>query len=218
MKWGLLGGTFDPIHLGHLRCAEEVRELFDLDTIIFIPAAQQPLKTGYQATPFFHREQMVKIAINGNPSFAVSDIENERGGTSYSIDTVRHFLSTTAEKPDLYFILGQDAFHDIRKWKDWKDLLALCNFIVMTRPGYEVKGLAQTLSEDCAAAYRYDRETDSFSGPTGTSIYFPRLTFLEISSTGIRKTIGDGKSFRYLVPASVHSYILEHSLYRDRPL
>jgi nicotinate-nucleotide adenylyltransferase len=215
MKWGLFGGTFDPIHMGHLRCAVEVRELFDLDRIIFIPAARQPLKTGKDITPFRHREQMVKLAVEANPSFAVSDMENQRGGTSYSIDTVNYFLANSPKELELYFILGQDAFQDIHRWKEWEQLLLLCNFIVMTRPGYEVRELSDILPEYAASQFHFDTDTGAFTGTTGKSIYFKRLTFLEISSTDIRNRTKNGQSILYLVPDSVQKYISEYSLYKD---
>ena len=215
MKWGLFGGTFDPIHTGHLRCAVEVRESFDLDRIIFIPAARQPLKTGKDTTPFHHREQMVKLAVDANPSFSVSDMENRRGGTSYSIDTVQYFLTSSPEDLELYFILGQDAFHDIPRWKEWEQLLLLCNFIVMTRPGYEVRELSDILPEYAASQFAFDTEAGAFTGTTGKSIYFKRLTFLEISSTDIQNRTRNGQSILYLVPDSVRHYISENALYED---
>jgi nicotinate-nucleotide adenylyltransferase len=215
MKWGLFGGTFDPIHMGHLRCAVEVREIFDLDRIIFIPAARQPLKTGKDITPFHHREQMVKLAIEANPAFAASDMENQRGGTSYSIDTVQYLLANSPKNLELYFILGQDAFQDIHRWKEWEQLLLLCNFIVMTRPGYEVRKLSDILPEYAASQFQHDTEAAMFTGTTGKSIYFKRLTFLEISSTDIRNRIRNGQSILYLVPDSVRHYISENALYKD---
>ncbi|MBN2515491.1 MAG: nicotinate-nucleotide adenylyltransferase [Deltaproteobacteria bacterium] len=215
MKWGLFGGTFDPIHMGHLRCAVEVREIFDLDRIIFIPAAQQPLKTDKKVTPFHHREQMVKLAVEANPPFSVSDIENLRGGKSYSIDTVKHFLTASPEGLELYFIMGQDAFQDIHRWKEWEQLLLLCNFIVVTRPGYEVRKFSDILPEYAAAQFHFDTDAGAFTGPTGGAIYFKRLTFLEISSTDIRNRTKNGQSILYLVPDSVRHYISENALYKD---
>ncbi len=213
MKWGLFGGTFDPIHIGHLRCAEEVREIFDLDRIFFIPAARQPLKTDQDITPYVDRARMVELAIQGNPAFALSDLEQQRGGTSYSIDTVIYFLSNSPADLELYFILGQDAFCDIQQWKDWQELLKRCHFIVMTRPGYETEDLPAILTENIARTYSYNNGSDGFTGPTGTSIYFRRLTFLEISSTDIRTRVAQQQSIRYLVPKTVHEYISTGGFY-----
>ncbi len=209
MKWGLFGGTFDPVHLGHLRCAEEISELFRLDRIIFIPARVQPLKTGRDVSPFHHREQMLRLATEDNPSFSISDIENRRGGKSYSIETVRHFLNNSPNDTKLYFMLGQDAFHEIPMWKEWKDLVRLCNFVVMTRPGYETRGLTDIFPPDFAALFQYDRITDGFAGPAGNSIFFRNLTLLDISSTDIKKRMKAGISIRYLVPEPVRSYMLK---------
>ncbi|MCX5820763.1 MAG: nicotinate-nucleotide adenylyltransferase, partial [Deltaproteobacteria bacterium] len=146
MKWGLFGGTFDPIHIGHLRCASEMLEIFDLNRIVFVPAARPPHKLNAAITPFYHREQMIRLAIEGNPAFSFSDVENRREKTSYSVETVEYVLDKyRLENLDLYFILGQDAFHAIRTWKDWERLLLMCHFAVMTRPGYGHRGLEETL-------------------------------------------------------------------------
>lgn len=216
MKWGLFGGTFDPIHLGHLRCSQEIIELFDLDKILFIPASTQPLKAEKVVTPFSHRKEMVGLAMGGNESFSLSDLEDKRGGASYSVDTVNHFLTNCPATTELYFIVGQDAFQEIQLWKDWKRLLSLCNFVVMTRPGYVIKGLVDILPPDFAAQFTYNTTLDGFKGSTGHSIFFRRLTFLDISSTDIRERVGRGASIRYLVPEAVGDYIKKHSLYSQK--
>ncbi|MEA3471660.1 MAG: nicotinate-nucleotide adenylyltransferase [Thermodesulfobacteriota bacterium] len=216
MKWGLLGGTFDPIHLGHLRCSEEILELFDLDKIILIPASQQPLKAEKEVAPFVHRKEMVRLAIEGHESLSLSEMESRREGKSYSVDTVSHFLSNYPETRELYFIVGQDAFQEIQLWTDWKRLLSLCNFVVMTRPGYEIKGLADVFPPDFAALFRYNTALDGHEGPTGYCIFFRRLTFLDISSTDIREGVHRGASIRYLVPDAVGNYIKKNSLYRQK--
>jgi nicotinate-nucleotide adenylyltransferase len=216
MKWGLFGGTFDPIHLGHLRCSEEILELFDLDRIILIPASRQPLKAEISVTPFVHRKEMVRLAIEGNTSLSLSEAETEREGKSYSVDTVSHFLKNYEEITNLYFIVGQDAFQEIQLWKDWKKLLSLCNFVVMTRPGYETKDLVDLFPPDFAAQFRYNMSLDGYEGPTGHFVFFRRLTFLDISSTDIRERVQRGASIRYLVPDTVSDYIKKTSLYRQK--
>jgi len=215
MKWGLLGGTFDPIHMGHLRCAEEVREIFDLNRIIFIPASRPPHKLDAEITSFYHREQMVRLAIEGNPSFSFSDVENQRAGKSYSIETVEYFLNKYLKSIEIYFILGQDAFHAIQTWKDWQKLLHLCNFAVLTRPGYENKGMSGILPEDFAAQFTYDEAADGYRGPSGHMINFCQVTFLDISSSDIRARVREGKSITYLTPESARHYIKKNNLYQS---
>jgi nicotinate-nucleotide adenylyltransferase len=215
MKWGLFGGTFDPIHIGHLRCAEEMMELFALDRIIFVPASRPPHKPNGAIAPFHHREQMIRLAITDNPAFSFSDVEHRRGGTSYSVETVEYVLDKyRMENCDLYLILGQDAFLAIRTWKEWERLFLLCHFAVMTRPGYSNQGLETILTPEFASRFIYDAGMKGFRGPTGLAIYFREVTFLEISSSDIRKRAGEGKSINYIVPDAVRNYIVENSLYR----
>ncbi|HOI72591.1 MAG TPA: nicotinate-nucleotide adenylyltransferase [Syntrophales bacterium] len=218
MKWGLLGGTFDPIHMGHLRCAEEILEMFDLNRIIFVPASRPPHKLGAEITPFFHREQMVRLAIEDNPSFSFSDVENQREGKSYSVETIEYFLSRYLKDLELYFILGQDAFHAIQTWRDWNRLLLLCHMVVMTRPGYENRGLATILPEDFASRFTYEEEFDAYRGPTGHMIYFREVTFLDIASSNIRQRAKASQSIAYLVPDTVRRYIVKNELYKSRSL
>ena len=213
MKWGLFGGTYDPIHLGHLRCAEEVLEIFDLNRIIFVPASKPPHKIDAEITSFYHREQMITLAIEGNPVFSFSNVEKERKDTSYSVETVEYILKKYMENLELYFILGQDAFHAIQTWKDWQRLLLLCNFVVMTRPGYEDRGLEGILPADFASRFTYDDTVKGFRGPTGHVIFFRGVTFLDISSSDIRQRVRAGKSIKYLVPDAVRHYIAKNSLY-----
>jgi nicotinate-nucleotide adenylyltransferase len=214
MRWGLFGGTFDPIHVGHLRCAEEIREIFNLNRIIFVPAAQPPHKLHGEITAFYHREQMVKLAIESNPSFSFSDVENKRAGTSYSVETVAHILESPIENLELYFIVGQDAFHAIRTWKEWEKLLIMCHFVVMTRPGYENIGLDRILTPAFAEQFTYLPDDDGFKGPTGYSIYFRTVTFLDIASSQVRQRAKEDRSITYLTPDAVRHYIIANGLYR----
>ena len=214
MRWGLFGGTFDPIHLGHLRCAAEMLEIFDLNRVLFVPASRPPHKLNAAITPFYHREQMIRLAIDGNPAFSFSDAENRRDGTSYSVETVETILEKyRLENLELYFLLGQDAFHAIRTWRDWERLLLLCHFAVMTRPGYADPGLEAILGRETASRFAYDEKAKGFRGPTGNAIFFREVTFLDISSSVIRQRAKESRDIRYLVPDPVRQYIVKNSLY-----
>jgi len=217
MKWGLFGGTFDPIHIGHLRCATEMLEIFALNRIIFVPASRPPHKLDGAITPFYHREQMIRLAIEENPAFSFSDVENQRDGVSYSVETVEYILNKyRLENLELYFILGQDAFHAIRTWKDWERLILLCNFAVMTRPGYVNQGLEKILTPEFASLFIYDEGLKGFRGPKGHVLYFREVTFLDVASSNIRRRASEGKAINYLVPDSVRHYIVKNSLYKDK--
>jgi nicotinate-nucleotide adenylyltransferase len=213
MKWGLFGGTFDPIHFGHLRAAEEMMEIFQLNRIIFVPSSRPPHKLEAEITSFYHREQMVRMSIEGNVNFSFSEVENLRAGKSYSVETVEYILNKYMENLELYFIVGQDAFEAVTTWKEWEKLLLLCNFAIMTRPGYKNKGLDNILTKAFAARFVYDKEVDGFKGPTKHTIYFRNTTFLDISSSHIRSMAKTGNSVRYLTPDNVRQYIAKNGLY-----
>lgn len=214
MKWGLLGGTFDPIHFGHLRGAEEMLEIFNLNRIIFVPSSRPPHKLEAEITAFNHREQMIRLAIEDNVNFSFSEVEKLRAGKSYSVETVEYILNKYMEDLELYFIVGQDAFQAVTTWKDWERLLLLCNFAVMTRPGYDDMRLNDILPKEFAEKFIYDKKNDGFKGPTGHTIYFRHTTFLDISSSRMREMVGEGKSIKYLTPDKVRQYIAKNSLYK----
>ena len=214
MNIGLFGGTFDPIHWGHLRSAEEVREAFGLDRLLFIPAAMPPHKTKGAATPARDRLKMVRLAIAKNPGFAASSVEVNRPGKSYSIDTLRYFAGRTKKRDALYFILGRDAFKDIGSWKDFRKIFPLCHLIVTSRPG---SGDSPTLRGIPIAARKlfcYDPKTKSFRHQSGTTLHTIKLTDIAISASDIRARVRNRKSIRYLVPAEVEAYIRRKGLYR----
>jgi nicotinate-nucleotide adenylyltransferase len=208
-KIGLFGGTFNPIHLGHLRGVEEIREAFGLQEVIFIPAAHPPHKMTEEIIQAYHRLEMVKRAIRKNPKFSTSDVELKRPGKSYSIDTIRYFREKF--KDSLYFILGRDAFVEIETWKDFQNLFSLCNFIIMARPG-----LTQTspLPGALAPAFRYDPGASGWVHGSGYMVFSKEINFLDISSTKVRELVEKGGSIKYLVPLEVEAYIEEHGLYQ----
>jgi nicotinate-nucleotide adenylyltransferase len=208
---GLFGGTFNPIHIGHLRGAEEIREAFGLDEIVFIPAAIPPHKAMEGVTDASDRLEMVKLATRAHPNFSVSSIELERPGKSYSIDTLRYFRERA--KGSLFFILGRDAFMEIETWKEFQTLFTLCHFIVMTRPGSKEPPFASPLPESLIRAFRYDPERRCWVHDSGFTLSFREIIYLDISSTRIRERIEKGASVKYLVPAEVEAYIQGHPLY-----
>lgn len=212
-RLGLFGGTFNPIHHGHLRGAEEIREALSLHEIVFVPAAIPPHKGIRGLVDADHRLEMVRRAISDNPFFRVSDIEVRREGKSYSIETIRAFRQNEGGA-ELFFILGLDAFLEIETWKDFQDLFSLSNFVVMVRlVGGEGTGPfspPSTLGE----AFRYDPGRKVWVHRSGHELHFRQITSLDISSTKVRGLIADGKSPRYLVPAEVATYVEEHGLYR----
>ena len=211
MKLGLFGGTFDPIHWGHLASAEEVREAFRLDRVLFIPASIPPLKTKAVTTPAVDRLKMTRLAVAKNPRFAVSDIELGRSGKSFSIDTLRYFRRRRP-KDALYFILGMDAFREIGKWKDFQALFPLAHFIVTSRPGCgALRGLGDI---PVAARKSFCYEKGVYRHASGTRLYFFQLTDIAVSASEIRRRVKAKKSIRYLVAREVERYIKRRGLYR----
>lgn len=216
MKIGLFGGTFDPIHWGHLRNAEEVREAFSLDRLLFIPAGKPPHKKRGASASAQDRAEMVRLAIGKNPGFVLSTVELSRAGKSYSIDTVRDFAKSRGTKDSLYFILGLDAFLDIGSWKGFEEIFRLCHFIVTSRPG---SGNSLSLSRMPVAVRRlfcYDPKRNFYRHESGTKLSFFKLTDIVISASDIRDRLREGRSIRYLVPLEVETYIKKRGLYRGR--
>ncbi len=216
MRVGIFGGTFNPIHVGHLRAAEEIREKFNLKRIIFIAASVPPHKEVEGGIPGKHRMEMVRLAISGNPHFSLSDIELKRPGKSYSIGTIQLLKEHYGSDLELFFILGMDAFLEIGTWKSFQELFSLCHFIVMTRPGFDKHVSATILPVSIADAFTYDEGESRFIHRDGYSVYLQRVTFLDISSTKIREAVSKGRSIRYLIPREVERYIQRHHFYRAK--
>jgi nicotinate-nucleotide adenylyltransferase len=215
MKIGLFGGTFDPIHWGHLRSAEEVSETFGLDRVYFIPAALPPHKRGQTMTAARDRLRMVRLAVARNPKFSVSTAEISRPGISYSIDTIREFAATLNKGDVLYFIIGLDAFREIRTWKDFAAIFPLCNFIVTSRPGSKEKDPLKGTGVAVKKLFCYDFKQKNYRHRSGTRVYFDELTDIAISASEIRALVKEGKSIRYLVPSEVENYIKRRALYSN---
>jgi nicotinate-nucleotide adenylyltransferase len=215
MRIGLFGGTFDPIHWGHLRSAEEVREAYALDRILFIPTAKPPHKRGQTKTSKRDRLAMVRLAVVSNPNFDVSTVEINRPGVSYSIDTLQYFAARNRRKDTYYFILGLDAFREIGTWHNFKQVFSLCNFIVTSRPGSPKTNLLSGVSVAVQKLFCYDESQKIYRHRSGTTLHFLQLTDFAVSASDIRARVRQGKSIRYLVPSSVEDYIRKRRLYKD---
>ena len=218
MKIGIYGGTFNPIHLGHLRTAEEIRQRFGLREIIFVPSAQPPHKQSPEIVDGSDRLKMVALAVTGNPAFSVSDLEVRRGGKSYSLETLRE-LKPLHPESDLAFILGLDAFLEINAWHQWEQLFSEADFIVTSRPGAKRVSPAKAIPQAVRKDFRRARTTAAstratFVHTSGKTIIFTEVTGLDISSTKLRQMIREGVSPRYLIPRRVGEYIAEHQLYQ----
>ena len=208
---GLFGGTFDPIHLGHLRCAQEVEEAFDLSQVIFILAATPPHKVDRPIIATKHRWNMVKVAIADNPSFALSDVEIKREGTSYSIETISYYHRNLKKGERLFFVVGADAFCEIETWKDYPQLFTVCDFIVISRPTFDPLRASVLQSE----GFTKEEGGNLFLHPSGHTLHLLSVTPIGISSTEIRRTVREGRSLTYVVPKEVENYIMNEGLYRE---
>jgi nicotinate-nucleotide adenylyltransferase len=211
---GILGGTFDPIHLAHLRAAEELREAERLDEIRFVPSAVPPHKEGPGITPAAHRLRMVELAVAREPGFRVWPVELQRPGPSYSVDTLRALRAEVGAATRIVFALGRDAFADFPTWKDPADICALCDIVVLTRPPWPTTLALTDLPVAARAAFCYDSASDTFRHASGHLLKVLGITPLDISATAIRDHVRAGRSIRYLVPAPVEAYVAHQGLYR----
>ena len=197
---GIMGGTFDPIHYGHLMLAEQIRTSFHLDQVIFIPVGKAPHKDANETANKTIRYEMTKLAIESNPYFLVSDIEIKKEGVTYTIDTIKTIKAKLKPEDALFFITGADALLLLESWKDYADLIGRVNFIGATRPGVDTNALAEKIN---SLKHRFDAQIDL--------CYIPALA---ISSTDIRDRVDQEKSIKYLLPETVETYIHNHFLYK----
>ena len=188
MRIGILGGTFDPIHNGHIYLAKKVLKGLSLDKIIFIPTYLPPHKKNKRITPARHRYNMVRLAIGGNNRFHISDIELKRKGRSYSIETLSKLRKRYGKNAMIFFITGSDSLKELKKWKNLKGILKLCKFVVVKRPGFPIKNMHSNF----------------------TAL---RINAKDISARDIRKKIRNGRSGNQAVPKKVYSYIKKQALY-----
>lgn len=217
---GLFGGTFNPVHFGHLRSAAEVRASFLLDKICFIPSALPPHKIPSGIADANYRLEMTQIAIKGYPEFFVSDVELNRQGPSYTIDTVKHFQSNQTEPAVFYLILGLDAFLEIDTWKSFKELFRVIPFIVMTRPGFnycdnkdKFTVISDFLKTKISDGYLFSDKDSGYIHKIYQPVYILDITPIDISSTNIRMLIKKKEPVSFLMPQGVELFIKNKGLY-----
>ena len=214
MKIGLMGGTFNPVHLAHLRIAEEAREVCALDRVLFIPSADPPHKPLSGVVSFEQRCEMVRRAIGGNPFFEISDIEGKREGKSYSIDTIAVFRHMHPAD-ELYFIIGSDSFRELGLWHRYPDILRSSNLIVVERPGSTFTDPLALLPRDVRHEMQYFPIPNRLVHAAGTFVQFFTGCPLNISSSEIRRLVAAGQSITYLVPPEVETYIKQQRIYYE---
>ncbi len=215
MRIGLFGGTFNPIHFGHLRSAEEVREAQRLDEVWFVPSATPPHKSPARLATAEHRYAMVRRAVAGQPQLRVSRIEIDRGGRSFSVDTLATLRQRYPEHR-FSFLLGLDAFMDIGTWKDYPRLFTLCDIVVTSRPPHTDVDLLAAIPVVARGQFCYARARNRLRHASGHRVIFQRISDLAISATAIRDLRRRGRSIRFLVPPAVERYIEEKRLYTRR--
>jgi nicotinate-nucleotide adenylyltransferase len=195
-RLGIFGGTFDPVHLGHLICAEQLRQALDLDLVLFVPSNEPPHKPSTMPAKAEHRLDMLRIAIEGHQSFRDSDLEIRRGGVSYTIDTVLELRESVKRKVEFWLLMGQDSYQDVANWKEPDRIAAECFFGVACRPGYGRKPKPPV--------------------PAARAT-FVDITAVDVSSTDIRTRLNERRSIRYLVPLKVEDYIRANGVYSQEP-
>jgi len=198
MRLGIMGGTFDPIHFGHLICAEQAREQFGLDHVVFMPTGNPVFKQDRHVSDAEDRYQMAVLATRNNPYFDVSRMEIDREGKTYTYDTLLALRELAPQGTEFFFITGADAIGSVLKWKNADEMLELAHFVAATRPGYDLSHLRDSILEN---------------GELPDSVTFFEVPGLAISSTDLRRRVSEGRSIAYMTQLSVANYIREHGLY-----
>jgi len=210
----LYGGTFDPVHLGHLEVARKVCKLFEIEKVLFLPAQVAPHKLGKTVTDPIHRYAMLALATQDEPKLAVSAFEIEAANRRYTVDTLDHFLRTLGDTSDLFFIMGADSWVEITTWRDWKRLLTMVNHIVVTRPGYELIGPVE-VSDRIVDLRSNDKQV--VPDEQGQKIYLTDVVMKDVSATQIRSVASKGRydELAMLLSPPVVEYIEKYGIYQE---
>ena len=221
----LYGGTFDPVHLGHLEVAHQVCELFEIDRVLFIPANVAPHKVGRPVTQALHRYAMLTLATQNDDDMCVSTFELESKHGGYTVDTLTHFQKEFGDATDLFFIMGADSWAEISTWRDWQRLLSLANHIVVTRPGYEIASPSEELRDRLIDIRSGGQNEESRAGTSQLNeflnhapgrVFLTDIVMRDVSATQVRNVASDGgyDQLVKLVPPAVAEYIRKYGIYR----
>lgn len=213
---GVLGGTFDPVHMAHLRVAEEFADAIGLTQVRFIPTGMPPHR-GIPRVAGLHRLEMVRLAINGNPRFQADDREIRRAGICYTFDTLNELRAELGTRP-LCLLMGSDAFCALTGWHRWEELFDLAHIVIAHRPGFSPQQLQSSLPGPLRKIYlqRLTASPGILRRDSGGAVYVREVTALDIAATQIRGLLAGGGSARYLVPEAVLDYIDRNRLYKER--
>jgi nicotinate-nucleotide adenylyltransferase len=221
----LYGGTFDPVHIGHLQVARRVSELFEIERVLFIPAQMAPHKIGRPVTEPIHRYAMLALATQDDPQLSISTFELDAPDRRYTVDTVEHFQSALGDSTELFFIMGADSWSEITTWREWERLLSMTNYVVVTRPGYEpatahVGALHERVVDLRTSVERTPSARAEKAPPdrrTPGSIFFTDVVMNDVSATNIRRLASEGRTEELVsfLPGAVLEYIKKYEIYRE---
>lgn len=210
----LYGGTFDPVHAGHVEVARRVSQLFEIEKVLFIPAQMAPHKIGRPVTEPIHRYAMLALATQDDPQLSISTFELDAPGRRYTVDTVGHFQRALGESTELFFIMGADSWSEITTWREWERLLSMTNHIVVSRPGYEPVTTPVGRISDRIVDVRGGKSPSRTEG--ANKIFFTDVVMKDVSATSIRRLASEGsfEELTGLVPGPVLEYIKKYGIYR----
>ena len=214
----IYGGTFDPVHSGHLEIARRVTQFFGIDEFLFVPAMVAPHKLDREVLPALHRYAMLALATRTEARLCISTFELDSPGRRYTVDTLFHFRSRFGESADLFFVMGADSWGEITTWREWRRLMTLANLIVVTRPGYEIPAAPATA--EMAASIVDLRGATEFTGagePGSQKVFLSDAFMIDVSATDIRRAVSesDNEKLTRLVPPDVAEYVRKYRLYRN---
>ena len=212
----MYGGTFDPVHIGHIDIARRVSEVFEIEKVVFIPAQMAPHKIGRPVTPSVHRYAMLALATQDDPQLSISTFELDDPDRRYTVDTVAHFQRKLGNETELFFIMGADSWSEITSWREWERLLTMTNHIVVTRPGFE-PSIAHVGAVGERMVDLRGTATEAATSRTTPRIYFTDAVMKDVSATRIRRLASEGRTEELtdLLPPAVLEYIKKYGIYKN---